>query len=116
MSQLALLVDGVVSQFFNLESGKITIGRSPDSDICIDDASVSTNHAVITVTQNEFLEDHVDVFIEDLKSRNGTLVNDEPIQWCRLKPEDVVSIGWNKFKLLDDHTVGKETTVLMMLD
>ena len=116
MSQLALLVDGVVSQFFSLESGKITIGRSPESDICIDDASVSTNHAVITVSPSEFFDGHFDVFIEDLKSRNGTLVNGESIEWCRLQPEDVISIGWNKFKLLDDHTVGKETTVLMVLE
>lgn len=116
MSQLALLVDGVVSQFFNLESGKLIIGRSPESDIRIDDASVSTRHAEITVSPSEFIDDHVDIFIEDLQSRNGTMVNDEPIQWCRLKPDDVISIGWNKFKLLDDHTVGRETTQLMVLD
>ena len=116
MSQLALLVDGVVSQLFDLDAGKVTIGRTPASDICIDDVSVSTNHAFISVVPSELLDGHYDIFIEDLQSRNGTLVNDQPIVRCRLNPDDVITIGWNKFKLLDDRTAGRETTVLMMLD
>ena len=116
MSQLALLIDGVVSQFFNLDTGKTTIGRSLDSDICIDDASVSTNHAVIFVAPSEFFDGHLDIFVEDLQSRNGTLVNDKPVHRCRLQPDDIVSIGWNKFKLLDDRSIGRESTVLMILD
>ena len=116
MSQLALLVDGVVSRIFTLEEGKVTIGRSPQSDICIDDVSVSTHHAVIEMIENPLLEGHYDVYIEDLESRNGTLVNAKPVQRCRLNPDDVITVGWNKFKLLDDRNFGRDTTALIVLD
>lgn len=116
MPQLALLVDGVVSQIFILEEGDVTIGRSTEADIYVDDVSVSTRHAVISVSPNELLEGHLDIFIEDLRSRNGTLVNDERIRRSRLRANDIVRIGWNKFKLLDDRTASRETTALMVLD
>jgi pSer/pThr/pTyr-binding forkhead associated (FHA) protein len=116
LSQLALLVDGVVAQLFSLDKAKITIGRSVQSDICIDDVSVSTDHAVIIVAPSDLLDGHDDIVIEDQKSRNGTLVNEKAVQRCRLKPDDVITIGWNKFKLLDDRATGRESTVLMIMD
>ena len=116
MSQLALLVDGVVTHLFTLDKAKVTIGRSSQCDIYIDDVSVSTNHAHILVAPSEFLDGHYDLLIEDLQSRNGTLVNDQPIHRCQLKPDDVITIGFCKFKLLDDRAVGRESTVLMMMD
>ena len=116
MSQLALLVDGVVTQLFTLDKAKVIIGRSSQCDIHIDDVSVSTNHAVILVAPSEFLDGHYDLLIEDLQNRNGTLVNDQPIHRCRLIPDDIITIGFSKFKLLDDLAKGRETTVLMMMD
>ncbi|HEY5623351.1 MAG TPA: FHA domain-containing protein [Gammaproteobacteria bacterium] len=43
-------------------------------------------------------------------STNGTLVNDEESDRCQLKPNDVITIGFNRFKLLDDREAGSETT------
>jgi pSer/pThr/pTyr-binding forkhead associated (FHA) protein len=116
VSQLALLVDGVVAQLFSLDKAMVTIGRSADSDIRIDDSSVSTNHAVIYVSPNELLDGHDDILIEDQQSRNGTLVNDRTVHRCRLQPDDVIGIGFNRFKLLDDRAAGRESTVLMIMD
>jgi pSer/pThr/pTyr-binding forkhead associated (FHA) protein len=116
MSQLALLVDGVIVQLFPLEKQKTTIGRSLHCDICIDDASASTNHAVIHVRPSDFLDGHDEIFLEDLGSRNGTRVNDRKIDRCQLKPDDVITIAWNRFKLLDDQCAGGESTVLLMTD
>ena len=116
MSQLALLVDGVVTQLFNLDKAKVTIGRASDSDIRIDDSSVSTNHAVIYVSPDDLLDGHDNILIEDLQSRNGTLVNDKAVHRCKLKPDDVIGIGFNRFKLLDDLAAGRESTVLMIMD
>ncbi len=116
MSQLALLVDGVVTQLFSLDKAKLTIGRSSKCDIYIDDVSVSTNHAVIIVAPNELLDGHYDILVEDLQSRNGTLVNDQPIHRCQLRPDDIITIGFNRFKLLDDPAAGRESTVLMMME
>lgn len=49
-------------------SPKVTLGRSPDNDIVIDEPSVSRNHAVLTTTNGHYV-------IEDLGSMNGTKVD-----------------------------------------
>ena len=116
MSQLALLVDDVVTQLFPLNQPTLTIGRAAECDIRIDDVSVSTEHAIVRVSPSKYLDGHEEIIIEDLQSKNGTLVNEKPVHRCQLQPNDVVTIGWNKFKLLDDRAAGRETTVLMMLD
>ncbi len=62
-------------------AGDVTIGRSPDSSICIDDAFVSTNHARLVFRQVSWI-------LEDLGSTNGTRVNDVAIDGAA-----VVSVG-----------------------
>ncbi|MBL4634948.1 MAG: sigma 54-interacting transcriptional regulator [Kofleriaceae bacterium] len=54
-------------------TGKITIGRSEDCDIQIDDASVSRQHALLCVALSEM------VTLEDLGSANGTRVAETTI-------------------------------------
>lgn len=64
------------------------LGRSPDSDIYLDDFSVSRTHARITQDGNGF---HI---IEDLTSRNGTWLNHvELIKPTRLHTGDMVRVG-----------------------
>ena len=110
VAQLALLVDDVVVKLFPLEKPVVTIGRTADNDIQIDDSGVSARHARIRVKPSALLEGHLDVLVEDLGSTNGTLVNDEQVARCELKPNDVITVGWNRFKLLDDRAQGSETT------
>jgi pSer/pThr/pTyr-binding forkhead associated (FHA) protein len=67
-------------------------GRHPESDIFLDDITVSRRHAEI---------EHVDggaFAIRDVGSLNGTYVNRERIEETNLKPGDEVQIG--KFKLV----------------
>ena len=116
MYQLALLVDNVVVKLFLMNKAKITIGRGTDNDIQIDEVSVSTKHACIRILPSKLLEGHEDIFLEDLGSKNGTLVNEEPITRCQLKPNDVISIAWNHFKVADTLGQGKATTAYVLLD
>ncbi len=109
MAQLALLVDGVVVKLFPLEKPITTIGRDQDNDIQIDEAGVSGRHTQIRVQPSELLEDQSDVFLEDLGSTNGSLVNDEQVDQCQLRHNDVITIGWSTFKLLDGRS-GSQTT------
>lgn len=113
MSQLALLVDDVVVSVFPLEKRTITIGRDDNCDIRIDEAAVSGSHAKLDVVPSEYLEGQNDIFLEDLGSTNGTVVNHETVERCQLKPGDVIEIGFNKFKLMDDSQRSRETTAFI---
>lgn len=113
MSQLALLVDDVVVSIFPLDKPSITIGRDADCEIRIDESSVSGSHARLEIQPNEFLDGQEDIFIRDLGSTNGTMVNDEGIDRRKLSPGDIIEIGWNKFKLIDDSKGDRQTTAFI---
>src|SRR5687767_13420431 len=55
-----------------LQTGRTVIGRHPTCHIVLDNAAVSRHHAQI-------LESHGLYFLEDLRSRNGTFLNGEPL-------------------------------------
>jgi hypothetical protein len=76
---------------FLLDSDFTSVGRHPDSDIFLDDVTVSRRHA-------EFYR-HGDRFtVRDVGSLNGTYVNRERIEEAELFGGDEVQIG--KFRLL----------------
>ena len=66
-------------------------GRHPESDIFLDDITVSRRHA-------EFVTRDKVTTVRDVGSTNGTYVNRERIEEARLSSGDEVQIG--KFKLL----------------
>jgi pSer/pThr/pTyr-binding forkhead associated (FHA) protein len=66
---------------------EMTIGRSRDCSIFLEDLAVSRLHATIHQLPNGEYE------LEDNSSATGTFVNGQPITRCRLKEGDVVQIG-----------------------
>lgn len=67
--------------------GPVTVGRSPGNDIVIGAEYVSGRHARFSIMGQN-------LFIEDLKSTNGTAVNGHRIvDPVALKSGDVVSVG-----------------------
>jgi adenylate cyclase len=66
--------------------GKITIGRSKDNDIVLNDTTVSRNHAQIAKTADGY-------FLTDLGSFNGTQLSDKAVQSALLKHNDQIKIG-----------------------
>ena len=72
---------------FLLDSEKTTAGRRPDSDIFLDDVTVSRRHA-------EFLRRPGGVFVvRDVGSLNGTYVQRDRIDEVVLRDGDEVQIG-----------------------
>lgn len=64
----------------------VSIGRLPDNTIVIDNPAVSGRHARVFREGNHYV-------LEDLKSTNGTFVNDKPIARHTLLDGDVVLLG-----------------------
>ena len=64
----------------------VTIGRLPDNLLVIDNPAVSGRHARVYKEGNHFV-------LEDLKSTNGTFVNDKPIARHTLLEGDVIVVG-----------------------
>ena len=66
---------------------ELTIGRSPDNSIIINDTTVSRRHATLIIAQNEFS-------IKDLGSANGTFVNGMRVAGVSsLQSNDILKVG-----------------------
>ena len=76
---------------FLLDSDLTLVGRHPDSDIFLDDVTVSRRHA-------EFYREGGRFTVRDVGSLNGTYVNRERIEEASLNPGDEVQVG--KFRLV----------------
>jgi pSer/pThr/pTyr-binding forkhead associated (FHA) protein len=81
---------GRVGESFPLEGERMTIGRRPDSDVFLDDVTVSRDHALV-VRRGEELH------LDDLGSLNGTYVNRRRIESHHLADGDELQVG--KYKL-----------------
>lgn len=115
MTILAQLVDDVVANKFELKQEVTTIGRHPDCDIQIEDAAISGRHAQIILQQNKYLKGAVEIFLEDLDSKNGSFINGKRIQGRHaLGNNDTVKFGWNEFKLMDADAKSLEATALIL--
>jgi pSer/pThr/pTyr-binding forkhead associated (FHA) protein len=85
----ALIIrDGVLAeQSFVLDRAIISVGRGLESDIAIDDTSISRRHV-------QFLRQPDGDYVQDLGSRNGTQVNGELLRTPRLLlPGDTIVVG-----------------------
>jgi pSer/pThr/pTyr-binding forkhead associated (FHA) protein len=76
---------------FLLDQSTTSAGRHPESDIFLDDVTVSRRHA-------EFRREGGEFVVVDVGSLNGTYVNREPVDTAVLANGDEVQIG--KFRLV----------------
>jgi len=71
---------------FILREGNTTVGRHPESDIFLNDVTVSRHHC-------RFVASGATLTVEDSGSTNGTYVNDERVDSGELKAGDEVLVG-----------------------
>lgn len=81
---------GRAGEVFPVERARITVGRRPDSDVFLDDVTVSRDHAVVVKRGEHY-------YLDDCGSLNGTYVNRRRIDSQRLSDGDELQIG--KYKL-----------------
>ncbi len=84
--QLSLSVAGSPLRTYWLTLSRTTIGRRATNTLVLDDLTVSGEHAVLLVGLQ-------DVVIQDLGSRNGTLLNGRPVARALLSDGDCIDIG-----------------------
>jgi pSer/pThr/pTyr-binding forkhead associated (FHA) protein len=81
---------GRSGESFSVEGDRVSVGRRPDSDVFLDDVTVSRDHALIVRRGSDY-------FLDDCGSLNGTYVNRRRIDSHRLADGDELQIG--KYKL-----------------
>jgi len=81
---------GRAGETYELTGERTTIGRHPDSDVFLDDVTVSRNHAVVSREDDAYV-------IADQGSLNGTYVNRRRIERQTLLDGDELQVG--KYKL-----------------
>ncbi|CAG37299.1 FHA domain-containing protein [Desulfotalea psychrophila] len=78
---------GVFSgQIFNLKGAVLTVGRTEENDIVLNEATVSSRHARLLVVGGGWK-------VEDSGSQNGTIINGKPVESQELKDGDLISFG-----------------------
>ncbi|OLE47333.1 MAG: hypothetical protein AUG46_06850 [Acidobacteria bacterium 13_1_20CM_3_58_11] len=92
MPKLSLMFDNKIMKEVPVGSRPVTIGRSPDNDLPVDNLAVSNYHAKIYFEAGRMV-------IEDLDSLNGTFVNDLRVERATLHDGDNIHIGKHKIKV-----------------
>ncbi|MEM9398758.1 MAG: FHA domain-containing protein [Verrucomicrobiota bacterium] len=86
MPRLILQTHEFAGQTFELNDPKISIGRTPDNQIDIADASISSYHGELRLEGGDYK-------LVDFNSTNGTRINDERISEAILRNNDIVMLG-----------------------
>lgn len=95
-SKIILTLDGEIVNEFPITDSSITIGRKHENDIQLNDLTVSGRHALITSDSTD------QVYVEDLGTTNGTLVNGNHIKKASLTYGDIIQVGHHQFTLLSE--------------
>lgn len=83
----------------NAQQPEVTIGRNPGNRVLIPAKSLSRYHAKIVYQNGRF-------FLYDLKSSNGTYVNNARINQQEIKPGDRIRFGDVSVEFIDETRIG----------
>jgi pSer/pThr/pTyr-binding forkhead associated (FHA) protein len=86
MAKLILKFENSVLKEMPVGSREVSIGRSPENALVIDNPAVSHYHARVFNEEGRLM-------LEDFGSMNGTFVNGQRVKMVTLKPGDSVGIG-----------------------
>jgi len=107
MAEIQFLSGPLDGKRITLTGDSTTLGRSPETDIPLDDVAVSGRHAELRSKDGRWQ-------VRDLDSSNGLTVNEKKMTRAWLSPGDVVAVGTSQFILHDearrDREAGIETS------
>ena len=105
-SKLILALDGEILREYEIDRSYMSIGRKHENDVQLNDLTVSGRHALISQSGNN-------IFVEDLNSTNGTLVNGNYISKSSLQHGNVIQIGHHLFTFFNDDKETYEPTMFI---
>jgi two-component system cell cycle response regulator len=85
---LVVLAGSNVGEMYRLDQAEVVIGRAVGATIQLLDDGISRRHARVLRSGHQ-------VFVEDLRSSNGTMVNGEPVTRVELRDGDKIRLGAN---------------------
>jgi len=91
--QLIISHNGQVVQEEKISAPRTIIGRSDLSDIVIENQYISKQHAMLVQSEGQ-------LFLVDLKSRNGSYVNSKKVSSQILRNNDIVALGDFRIKVV----------------
>jgi pSer/pThr/pTyr-binding forkhead associated (FHA) protein len=92
MAKLSLMFENKLMKEVPIGTRPVTIGRSPDNDLSVDNPAVSNHHAKVYYEGTSLV-------VEDLDSLNGTFVNDLRVERAMLHDGDSIWIGKHHVKV-----------------
>ena len=92
MAKLSLMFEDKLVKEVPIGNRPVSIGRSPDNDLPVDNLAVSTYHARVYIEAGRLV-------VEDLDSLNGTFVNDLRVERATLHDGDSIWIGKHHIKV-----------------
>lgn len=92
MAKLSLMFEEKLVKEVPVGSKPISIGRSPDNDLPVDNLAVSNYHARVYFEAGRLV-------VEDLDSLNGTFVNDLRVERATLHDGDSIWVGKHRIKV-----------------
>jgi len=104
-TRVVVSLDGAIVREVELSRPVMVVGRHPDCDIVLDHAAISMRHALFRVVNRT-------VYIEDLASTNGTLVNGIASSNQVLHHLDLIQVGMHKLHFFDDSLMAGGVTDL----
>lgn len=94
MPEIVLKLGDTVLQTVVFDKDIMSIGRSRDNDVVVENLSVSRNHARIRRQGGKYI-------LTDLNSANGTYVNGVRVSKTEIVDDDVISIGKHKMQFVN---------------
>lgn len=95
MARISISRNSEQLKVLELAAGTVTIGRSADNSLQLDDKTISKHHARIVTYFNAN-------YVEDLSSTNGTYVNGKKIKKQILQPGDILKVGQHQLRIEED--------------
>jgi pSer/pThr/pTyr-binding forkhead associated (FHA) protein len=92
MAKLSLMFEDKLVKEVPIGSRPVSIGRSPDNDLPVDNLAVSNHHARVYYEAGRLV-------VEDLDSLNGTFVNDLRVERATLHDGDSIWVGKHHIKV-----------------